>query len=75
MILALLILSVGLFCWAVFQSADLPDPPADNSDELKQTPTKVTVEFLDFTYNETDEDRPTVVATKKNHDSKTSSSI
>jgi len=75
MIIALLILSVSLFCWAVFQSADLPDPPADNLDELKQTPTKVTVEFLDFTYNETDEDPPTVIATKKNHDSKTSPRI
>lgn len=66
MILALLILSILLFCWATWQSSKIPEYKYDEPEiEKKESkiPTPVFPEFIE--QNEEDADPPTVVMVKK----------
>ena len=68
MIITLLILSIALFCWSIWQSGHLPDHDYNKDAEPKQKeekkpPTPVFPEFIETDPNE--QDTPTVVMVKK----------
>jgi len=68
MILTLLILSIALFCWSVWQSGHLPEHNYEEEqkrDQKTEAPTKVIPELIDDNYNNDDEDPPTVVMVKR----------
>lgn len=69
MILALLVLSVALFCWSVWQSGHIPEhiyeEEKNKDDQKTDAATKVIPEFIDNDYNNDDEDPPTVVMIKR----------
>ena len=66
MILALLILSILLFCWATWQSSKIPEHKYDEPQEEKKEDPKPTPVFPDFVeQDEEDIDPPTVVMKRK----------
>ena len=68
MFLTLLILSIALFCWSVWQSGHLPEHNYEEEQKLDQkteAATKVIAELIDDNYNNDDEDPPTVVMVKR----------
>ena len=71
MILALLIISILLFCWSVWQSGKIPEHTyeEDKEDKVeikKEEPTPVMVDFFDSIKNDDDDqDPPTVVMVRK----------
>lgn len=62
MILALLILSIVLFCWTTWESAKIPEHKYEEEKEVRVT-IPVTPKFIEE--DECDEDPPTVVMVKK----------
>jgi len=68
-ILALLVLSVALFCWSVWQSGHIPEhiyeEEKNKTDKKIEAATKVIPELIDDSYNNDDEDPPTVVMRKR----------
>jgi hypothetical protein len=66
MILALLIFSIILFCWATWQSSKIPEHKYDEPPEDKKEVPKPTSVFPDFVeQDEEDIDPPTVVMKRK----------
>ena len=69
MILALLVLSVALFCWSVWKSGHIPEHIYEEEekkiDKKTEAATKVIAEFIDENYNNDDEAPPTIVMPRK----------
>jgi hypothetical protein len=68
MIQILLVLSILLFCWSVYQSGKIPEHKEEDYLEKqreKDTPTKVIAQLIEESDNNFDEDPPTIVMPRK----------